>query len=64
MLVNINATDKDGKTVLHWAARDGETEDVALLLDVGADKTIKDRRGKLPHQHVKTSQIQIKALLK
>lgn len=62
--VNVNATDKDGKTVLHWAAKNGETEDVALLLAVGADKTLKDASGKRPLHYVKSSQKQSKSLLK
>jgi ankyrin repeat protein len=61
--VNINAHDKDGKTILHWAARDGEIEDVKLLLALGADKKIRDHEGKNPAQRVSAKRKQMKSML-
>jgi ankyrin repeat protein len=62
--VDINAKDDKGKTILHWAVRDGELEDVQLLLSLGANKTIKDSAGKTPAQYVSAKKKQMKALLK
>lgn len=36
---DLNATDADGATALHWAVRSGDDTTVAMLLDAGADAT-------------------------
>jgi len=45
--ININAIDSDGDTPLHDAARFGHTAVVEALLKAGADKTIKNKEGRL-----------------
>jgi len=46
--VNFIAADADGDTPLHDAAQFGHAKVVAALLKAGADKTIKNKEGKLP----------------
>ena len=41
-------SDCDWCTPLHWAAFGGHTDTVKLLLDVGADKEVKDKNGETP----------------
>ncbi|PMD16496.1 hypothetical protein NA56DRAFT_649359 [Hyaloscypha hepaticicola] len=43
--VDVNAFRKGGDTPLHWVVRIRDTEKVRLLLESGADGTIKDVRG-------------------
>jgi len=38
----------DGVTALHWAAYNGDAALVILLLDLGADRTVKDLHGRYP----------------
>ncbi len=45
---NLNIRDKDGKTLLHYAAQKGYLDIVKLLLERGADINAKDIDGKIP----------------
>ncbi|TWT11552.1 hypothetical protein FQU96_13825 [Reyranella sp. CPCC 100927] len=63
--LDINATDASGRTMLHIAAERIETPaDVQLLLDRGADKTVKDTAGKRPVDLVPRSLKDVRALLR
>lgn len=62
--LDINATDKDGATVLHLAAPYGGKEDVALLLTLGADKTVRDNSSRLPLDRVPRSHQDVRDLLR
>lgn len=42
---DVNAQDWTGQTPLHWAAYEGTVETVQLLLDCGADTTIRNKEG-------------------
>jgi ankyrin repeat protein len=44
----VNGVSKIGKTALHYAAAAGHTQVIALLLDHGADPTLKDNQGSTP----------------
>ncbi|MDR1024643.1 MAG: ankyrin repeat domain-containing protein [Treponema sp.] len=44
----INSRDSSGNTILHYAARSGSPETVALLLQLGASKTIKNISAESP----------------
>ena len=46
---DINAKDKDGETVLMYAARGGNTDIVNLLLDKGAKVNATDKKKLLKH---------------
>ena len=46
--VDVNAVDKKGDSALHLACRFGFYDGVRLLLDAGADWTIKNNKGKTP----------------
>jgi RNA polymerase sigma-70 factor (ECF subfamily) len=48
--LNVDARDKDGQTLLHWAARQGHIDAVALLLQHKATANLKDKAGKTPLQ--------------
>ena len=43
----------DGRTPLHRASEEGHVEVITTLLAAGADKTIKNRYGKTPHDVAK-----------
>ena len=72
---NIKQTRKiDGMTILMFAAFNGDTKKVKLLLDLGADKYVKDSNGKTAldyvdqiYEHLKiseTTKAQLRQLLK
>jgi len=48
--IDINAPDREGRTLLAWAAQRGRLEEVALLLRHGAAINARDRTGKTPLQ--------------
>lgn len=48
--IDLDAQTKDGKTPLHMAAESNRVDLVMLLLDAGADPTIKDRENKVASQ--------------
>ena len=48
--LDANATDDEGQTLLHWAARLGHLDAAELLVKNGADPTIADRFGRTPLQ--------------
>jgi ankyrin repeat protein len=58
----VNEPDEIGSTPLHVAASHGSKECVILLLDAGADKTIKNSYGQTPY--AKSKDPEIKQLLK
>ena len=43
--VDVNATEPDGATALHWAAHDGQADLARILLDAGADVNATTRYG-------------------
>ena len=45
-----------GSTSLHFASARGHVEVITALLAGGADKTIKDKRGKTPHDRARFNQ--------
>ena len=44
--VSVNVADVDGRTPLHLAALHGNLATVSMLLDCGADFTLRDRFGR------------------
>jgi ankyrin repeat protein len=42
---NVSATDRDGCTPLHYAAKEGQADNVSILLDAGAVATAADYKG-------------------
>lgn len=48
--VDLDATDKNGLTALHWAAMDGHSNVVMSLLREGASSYIKDKHGRTAAQ--------------
>jgi len=64
--VDINAGDANGQTVLHLIAGSeyGGDDDVALMIQLGADKNLKDRKGRKPSAVVPRSKAQLRAALK
>ena len=62
---DINAIDKDGKSVLTYAVFSGETKIIKKLLIRGANKTIKDLEGKTPYFYaIKNNKFDIAQMLK
>ena len=63
---NVNATQPDGSTALHWAAHWNDLETVNLLLRAGADPKIANRYGDTPLSEAATqgNAAMIEALLK
>jgi ankyrin repeat protein len=63
--VDINAGDGDGQTVLHLIAKGeyGGDDDVALLLQLGADKSVKDKKGRRPSAVVPRRKTALRAAL-
>lgn len=60
----VNAQDNLGRTMLHKAAERTEVAaDITLLLDRGADRSIRDREGKRPVDLVPESMEEIRVLL-
>jgi hypothetical protein len=45
---DVNATNAKGATPLHYAARFGQLGSARMLLELGADRTLRDRDGKTP----------------
>ena len=45
---DVNARDKDGRTLLHYAANKGYLEIVRLLLEKGANINVQDNDGRTP----------------
>jgi ankyrin repeat protein len=62
--LDINATDQNGMTVLHWAAAWFTKDDVALLLTLGADKTARDNSAQVPADRVPRSNPEVQDLLR
>jgi len=62
--LDINAADRNGSTVLHLAAPYAGREDIALLLTLGADKTLRDNGGRLPLDRVSKSNLDARDLLR
>ncbi|MBW6425347.1 hypothetical protein KX729_28350 [Rhizobium sp. XQZ8] len=63
--IDINATDGTGRTMLHVAVgRTDVAADIKLLLDRGADKSIRDKDGKRASDLTRRSQKDIRTLLK
>lgn len=42
----LDSQDWEGQTALHWAAREGSVVAVLLLIDGGADTSVKDKQGR------------------
>jgi ankyrin repeat protein len=61
---DINAADNNGVTVLHLAAQWSDKDDVALLLQLGADKTVRDGKGRLPLDLAPRSSGEVRDLLR
>lgn len=63
--VDINAGDGEGQTVLHLIARSeyGGDDDVALLLQLGADNGVTDKKGRRPSAVVPRSKPGLRAAL-
>jgi len=62
--IDINATDAKGRTMLHVAVdRTDVPADIKLLLDRGADKSIRDNDGKRAFDLTRRSLKDIRALL-
>jgi hypothetical protein len=59
--IDVNHKDEEGNTALAVATRTGKPEVVTLLINKGADPTVRDNEGRLAKH--KTSQADIKALL-
>jgi len=49
--ISPNEVNKEGQTPLHLAVKSGKIEIIELLMDNGADKSIKDNKGKKPFDY-------------
>jgi ankyrin repeat protein len=47
--IEVNVANKLGDTALHGAAWKGQVEMITLLLEGGADRTLKNKAGELPY---------------
>ncbi len=52
---NVNATDPEGKTALHWAAEKNRKDLVELLVKAGADVNLRTKGGTTPLDYAKSS---------
>ena len=50
---DVNEQTEYGSTTLHAASENGHVEVITALLAAGADKTIKNNKGKTPHDLAK-----------
>ena len=50
---DVNAQKDEGRTALHLASEFGHAEVITVLLTAGADKRIRNRNGKTPHNLAK-----------
>ena len=48
---NLTSKDNDGLTAIHWAAYEGESTCLSVLLDVGTEINISDFQGWSPLMH-------------
>jgi ankyrin repeat protein len=62
--VDINAQDARGRTALHLVARSGENEDAAVLIRLGANKTIRDGEGRAPFDAAHAGKTALRNLLR
>ncbi len=61
---DVTATDKAGRTALHWAAQAGEADLVKMLLDKGADAKALDGAGNTPFDLARqNSQVEVESVL-
>uniref|UniRef100_A0A6C0AQN7 Ankyrin repeat protein n=1 Tax=viral metagenome TaxID=1070528 RepID=A0A6C0AQN7_9ZZZZ len=51
-LIDVNLTDNDGRTLLHWAVAVRNDKAVAILCGLGANKYKKDRNGSSPNNYL------------
>jgi ankyrin repeat protein len=51
----LTARGRHGETALHWVAMNAILDRAKLLLDRGADPTIRDAAGKTPYDDAKTT---------
>ncbi|MDR3458658.1 MAG: ankyrin repeat domain-containing protein [Verrucomicrobiae bacterium] len=51
---NVNATDRDGKAALHWAADKNRKDLVELLVQAGADVNLRTKSGLTPLNYAKS----------
>lgn len=61
--VEIDAADRDGTTILHLVAQRGGTDEVAFLLRHGADRSLRDGRGRRPVDLVPAEKPEVRAML-
>jgi hypothetical protein len=55
---DLRSTDQDGKTVLHYAARNERADPVLALLAAGFDPNVEDREGNSPlHERLRSAEV-------
>ena len=54
----VNWTSGQGSTALHYAAKEARCSEIQALLMLGADKSIRDKFGRLPIQMTKNENVQ------